>query len=807
MRGGCNNRMMKEVRIFFSSSNRVLYNFKMAHRVKSIRETLDVINKERQEYNLGQDNTGNAAQDGRRYDMLKKKAIRFDDDPYFLQSNLIGRGRDMKKICDRLLDNSISDENVSVVPIVGIGGLGKTSLAKLIYDDEKVKKYYGIRFWVCVSDNFDERIIMRKILQQYDGSGKPEDCIIDKLPKNIEGKKYLLVLDDVWNKNQTRWLNLMKFLRNSAKGSKILVTTRDEDVARTMTRDESYKLKGLSKEKSLSLLMKMAYKKEGEWKNQRLEEIGTEIANKCCGVPLAIMTIARLLCSKDTDKDWEVFNSREFANIKQEAGDILPTLKLSYDILPSQLKQCFTYCRLFPKDYEFKPIDLIDLWMAQGFLKSPYNRSMEDVGRDYFMELVWGSFFQDIEKDVYGNVIMCKMHDLMHDLAQKEAGSNFALVDNSNTATYCHGEVLHVSIYKDEVSKWVGEAHSRARSLLCFEAVKEDLIKDISKNFRNTRVLWLPKGVHPKEVPKEIGKLNHLRSLNLSFSTFESLPPSISKLYNLETLNLEQCWYLIELPRGITELVRLRHLNIKWCRKLTHMPMGIGKLTNLEMLSDFIVGEKGKDDADGLDELSKLKGLTNDLKLSHLERLGKGTNGSFPIKSLNLQSLELHWDWDAKEDKQVPTHSEEEKEAILDRLQPHSNLKGLIIRGYMGCTFSSWVFQLHELVVLEIWDCKYCTYLSPIHQLPFLKSLYLLRLSGLEYIEDGYMSSTFFPSLQEIKMYGLPNFKGWVNLQGNDSQGKEIPEEGDDFLLPIFPTVITVIRLIPITKSHIGGLM
>ncbi|KAK4756250.1 hypothetical protein SAY87_006377 [Trapa incisa] len=221
------------------------------------------------------------------------------------------------------------------------------------------------------------------------------------------------------------------------------------------------------------------------------------------------------------------------------------------------------------------------------------------------------------------------------------------------------------------------------------------------------------------------------------------------------------------------------------------MPKGIGKLTKLEMLSDFIVGEKGKDDAAGLDELSTLEGLRNDLSLSHLERLGKGTNGSFPIKSLKLRSLQLDWDGELRR----------KEEAILDRLQPHSDLKGLIIRGYMGCTFSSWVFQLHELVVLEIWYCKYCKQLPPIHQLPYLKSLKLISLSELEYIEEGQRSSAFFPSLQEIVMSDLPNFKGWVNLQGNNSQGKEIPDEDDDLLLPVFPTVT---READIWKSYIS---
>ncbi|KAK4756333.1 hypothetical protein SAY87_006460 [Trapa incisa] len=338
MEGNPNNRMMKELRTFFSSFNRVLYNFKMADRVKSIRETLNTINQNKEKYNLGEDNTGNAPHNQIR-DYMEKKKER-DDDPYFCQSHLFGRDDDSKKICTRLFNDSTSDENVSVIPIIGIGGLGKTALAKQIYNDEKVDKHFSLKFWVCVSHNFDEKIILKKILQQYvqqcDGIKKvEEDCRADELRKKIEGKKYLLVLDDVWNENRGIWLNLENYLKNGARGSKILVTARSESVVKIMTRDIPYRLEGLSMENSLALLMKMAHKKEDEWKNQILEEIGREIVSKCGKVPLAIMTIGRLLCYKYTEKDWEIFNSQEFAGIKQETDDILPTLKLSYDILPS----------------------------------------------------------------------------------------------------------------------------------------------------------------------------------------------------------------------------------------------------------------------------------------------------------------------------------------------------------------------------------------------------------------------------------------------------------------------------------------
>ncbi|KAK4775031.1 hypothetical protein SAY86_009966, partial [Trapa natans] len=244
----CNDRMMKEVRIFFSSSNRLLFNLKMAHRVKAIRGTLDAIDSDKSKYSFKHDSTVNPALRGGGEggnDLMKKKAIRFDDNPSFYQPNLIGRDNDKIKICDLLFNDSASDENVGVVPIVGIGGLGKTTLARKIYNDDRVGKHFVLKFWICVSENFDAEIIVKKILLSCDPSKKLEDCRVDELQKKIEGNKYLLVLDDVWNENRVLWLNLMSFLGNGAKGSKILVTTRSERVAKIMTHDIFYRLEGL----------------------------------------------------------------------------------------------------------------------------------------------------------------------------------------------------------------------------------------------------------------------------------------------------------------------------------------------------------------------------------------------------------------------------------------------------------------------------------------------------------------------------------------------------------------------------------
>jgi hypothetical protein len=147
--------------------------------------------------------------------------------------------------------------------------------------------------------------------------------------------------------------------------------------------------------------------------NSNIAAIGREILQKCSGVPLAITTIGSLLRLKNSEREWLNFKNDELSKIPQNETDILPTLKLSYDQLQSHLKHCFSYCSLFPKDYDIKRSTLIQLWITQGFVKSDQRRCLEDIGNEYFMDLLRRSFFQEAETDEFGNVTRCKMISCM----------------------------------------------------------------------------------------------------------------------------------------------------------------------------------------------------------------------------------------------------------------------------------------------------------------------------------------------------------------------------------------------------------
>jgi hypothetical protein len=593
----------KKVRIFFSKSNQLAYRLKMARKIKAIRKRLDAINADRQNFQL----------EVRHVETRVVNRDRDQTHSLVREELVIGRENDKKAVIDCLMDSNV-EENVSVLPIVGIGGLGKTTLAQLVFNDEQFQKGFDLKMWVCVSDIFDVKNIVEKILEAATEK-KPEpaemNTLVGKLKKEIEGKKYSLVLDDVWNGDHEKWCRLKVVLMDGARGSRILVTTSNEVVARTIRQEsvakiigtvESYPLKGLDEDESWSLFKLKAFEKGQEPKNSNIVALGKEMVGKCSGVPLAITTIGSLLGSKNSEKEWLSFKNNELSKISQEENGIIPTLKLSYDHLPSHLKHCFAYCCLFPKDYEFRISELVMHWIAQGFVLSSddENRCLEEVGNEYLKDLLWRSFFQEAQMDEFGDVWRCKMHDLMHDLAISVAGSLIATLDDKKTNVDKKNRHVSLLVGYDRHISSLCQA-SRMRTILFFNGYKYKIDCDeLFSSFKFLRMLDLsrknldsvPSSIgelkHLRHldlsgnqnldfVPSSIGELKHLRHLDLSWKKkMKKLPDSITNLHNLQTLGLKCCFLLQELPRDIKKLVNLNHLEIDDCNALTYMPRGLG---------------------------------------------------------------------------------------------------------------------------------------------------------------------------------------------------------------------------------------
>ncbi|TYH47235.1 hypothetical protein ES332_D11G396900v1 [Gossypium tomentosum] len=749
------NKLTKEVRLFFSSSNQFAYGLKMGRKIKTIRARLISIGSEAKVFNLVERDRPMETSF-----MTKKRQL-----THSFKDKIIGRGDDKAALLKLVLEFE-SEENVYIIPIVGFGGLGKTALAQFVYNDEMVENHFELMMWVCVSDVFDVKIIVENMIKSATGKAPDQNLEMDQLQKQLReiigGKKYLLVLDDIWNEEWEKWVSLKELLVGGAKGSRIIVTTRSLRVAKITSKCQPYVLKGLSDNDAWSLFKEIAFEqRSADSTDSGFVEIGKLILERCCGVPLVIRTIAGTLSFKETKSEWLSFKDNKLARISQNEGEILPTLKLSYDHLPSHLKHCFAYCRLYPKDYEIEVQALVKFWIAQGFIKQlNQSQSLEEIGFGYFKDLVERSFFQEVEGDLMEEM-RCKMHDLMHDLAESVAGMESSIVDSNKNASDVGEKCRHISINPSLIPLFKGK---KLRTLLHFQ---DGIIQDFSyetwdliiANCRCLRVLDL-RWLATEMISPSIYKLKHLRYLDLSCNFhLKILPKSICKIQNLLALKLDFCTRLKELPKKIEKLVNLIHLGCKYCWDLTHMPRGIGKLTSLETLSMFVVDKDGSHGGADLSELRLLNNLRGDLEIRNL---GFVKNAKEKFKAANLKgkqhlrSLVLQWGGVNHDD-----------EKSLEDLQPHPNLKELCIRGWRGdAKFPSWISFLTNLVKFFISDGNF-KYFPSFAQLPCLELLEIGGCTKLEYMDDNSLKGSqgepqsFFPSLKLLNLEDCPNMKSW----------------------------------------------
>ncbi|KAF2301101.1 hypothetical protein GH714_020074 [Hevea brasiliensis] len=366
---------------------------------------------------------------GNRYEIarkIKKLNARLDD-----IAKERKREQDKTAIKKMLMVESGNRSNLQlqVVSIAGIGGLGKTTLAKLVYNDKDVEKYFENRVWVSVSKPFDEVKIAKSILEILTDAASffnEFETIMQHIQKLVKGKRFLLVLDDVWEDGPSKWERMRDSFTSASLGSSILVTTRDMSVPGNMgcRRDCLFKLGKLSLEDCWSIFSEIAFFQKNNEERGRLEAIGREIVEKCDGLPMAAKTLACLLRSKQSWKEWQSVLDSEVWELDglwekgSETQSGFASLWLSYYNMVSELRPCFSYCSIFPKDHEIKKDVLIQLWMAQGYLRQTPAEDMERIGEKYFQNLAAFSFFEELKKDDYGNIISCKMYNIVHDFAK-----------------------------------------------------------------------------------------------------------------------------------------------------------------------------------------------------------------------------------------------------------------------------------------------------------------------------------------------------------------------------------------------------
>ncbi|WVZ68593.1 hypothetical protein U9M48_017517 [Paspalum notatum var. saurae] len=655
-------------------------------------------------------------------------------------TKVFGRDEDRDRIVDILLTTNnkmtppeASSYGYSGLAIIGVGGMGKSTLAQYVYNDKRIEEHFDIRMWVCISRKLDIHRHTREIIESASKGECPRVDNLDTLHYKLRdilqnSQRFLLVLDDIWfheSDNETDWERFLAPLFSQKAGSKVLITSRRDTLPSALCCKQVIRLGKMEDADFLALFKHHAFS-GAEIENQlcmKLDQIAEKIAKRLGQSPLAAKVLGSQLSRKKDVARW-----KDALNI-ENLSEPMSSLLWSYEKLDQRMQRCFLYCSLFPKGHKYKIDEMVNLWVAEGLVDlSKQSRRIEDIGADYFNEMVSGSFFQLVSERYYG--LSYVMHDILHDLAESLSREDcFRLEDDKVMEIPC--TVRHISVRVESMEK-----HKKSicglhhlRTIICIDPLMDDasdLFDQILQNLKKLRVLNLS-FYNSSKLPESVGTLKHLRYLNLIRTLVSELPGSLCTLYHLQLLQLND--KVVSLPDKLCNLSKLRHL--EGYNDLTHRMYeislhqipNIGNLHSLQHLYGFSVQKKKGYELRQLRDLNELGGS---LAITNLENVSGKEEALKAKLYLKNRLEELKLSWDCKND----VYAEDSLHLdTLEGLKPPAQLSGLTIRGYRSGSYPSW---LHEHSYFENLECFGLVDCSVLEGLPLDSSEFLQHCSSLE---------------------------------------------------------------------------
>ncbi|KAL2510031.1 Disease resistance protein (CC-NBS-LRR class) family [Forsythia ovata] len=493
--------------------------------------------------------------------------------PIVEEDNVVGFEDEAENVINLLTGGS---DELEVISIVGMPGLGKTTLAKMIYRDPKIEYEFYNRAWVYVSQEYSRKEVFLNIWSHF---AKPSDEMYKMTDENIakelrlilEKEKYLIVVDDVWT--EEAWNDIKIAFPKNKKRSRILLTSRIKKVAKHANPNaEPWNLRFLTDDESWTLLVRKAL---GTWEfPKELIQHGRHIAKECDGLPLALVVIGGILLEKGPESYWwENVAKSVSAYISMDWEKHMDNfIALSFNDMPYHLKTCFLYFSMFPENFLVSAQKLICLWIAEGFIQQKKGMSLEDMAEEYLGDLVNRNLVMVEDRRLNGKVKRCYLHGLVYAFCKNQAEhENFFqeikpfdqdTYSSSKSALENYGRIsIHSGVSNYISSKPQGP---HVRSFLCFSSeeiiLQAEHISAIPRAFKLLRVLDA-RPIYFTRFPTDLAQLVHLRYLVLS-SNFKILPAAISSLWNMQTLIVETSSRTLEIKGDIWKMIQLRHLKI-----------------------------------------------------------------------------------------------------------------------------------------------------------------------------------------------------------------------------------------------------